>query len=887
MNYMNMKKHLLLCLLTVLPATGAACQPQPGTYAYDLAYFLPQGNQTYNPQIPTPESILGFQIGQQHADWGQVADYMKTLAACSDRVTVRETGRTYQRRPFLEVVFTSAENQRNIGRIREEHLKLSDVSRSGSLSLEEMPVVVNLIYCIHGNEASGVNASLAVAYYLAAAQGGEIDELLKNEVVVMTPGANPDGINRFASWVNSSRSLTDVSDLRSREFTEPWPSSRTNHYWADCNRDWLMAQHPEGVNGLNVYFHWLPNVVADQHEQGATRPYYFSPGHPKRTHPLTTQLNQDLTAEITSYTARALDRIGTTYYSKEGYDDFYYGKGAAYGDIHGSVCLLYEQGSTRGHLRQTPNGEWSFGWTVRNQALASHATLVAAKEMRLRLLAYQKEYYERSAADARKEAVQGYVFDTRGSKSVAFHFLENMARHHIDVYRLAKDYQSFKAEDAYVIPVAQKYSTMVKTLMENCLEYTDSTFYDISTWTFPHAFNLRHLPVKSVAGLLGGKVEENLFPVGKVIGGKSGVGYVFGNTEFYAPKVAYELQRKGVRISAGSRPFLFRSGDVEKKMGYGTFQVLVQNQTLSPDELYNTLVELAKATGVDIYSAITALMPGVDMGSPAFKPLAQPKVAILVGRGMGIPDSGEIWFLLDKRFQMRPVLIENRQLSAKELQAYNVVVMANGLPALDKTSESALKEWVAAGGTLIATGKAYEWVDRAGILSLKTKSAASEAKGAAVETKDMESDSAGTDATATGNAAEANGATAYRPFADKAEAGAGKSIDGVILNCVLDKTHPLAWGLDQDEIAVMKNGTLVFQKDKSPYVSPLHYTSKPLLSGFLSAANQKRLKDTPAVFAKPFRSGMVIVFADDMNFRSYFFGTGKLFMNALFFNQCM
>jgi hypothetical protein len=856
---MNMKKYIFLCLLPVLVATGVVAQPHSGKYAYDLAYFLPQGGQTYHPQIPTPESVLGFQIGQQHADWGQVTEYMKVLAACSDRVTVRETGRTYQHRPFIEVVFTSAENQRNIDRIKEEHLKLSDVNRSGTLALKDMPVVVSLIYCIHGNEPSGVNASLAVAYHLAAAQGSEIDELLANEIIVMTPGANPDGINRFASWVNSTRSLTDVSDLKSREFTESWPSSRTNHYWADCNRDWLMAQHPEGINGLNVYFEWLPNVVADQHEQGATRPYYFSPGHPKRTHPLTTQYNQDLTAEISSYTAKALDRIGTTYYSKEGYDDFYYGKGAAYGDIHGSVCLLYEQGSTRGHLRQTPNGEWSFGWTVRNQALASHATLVAAKEMRLRLLDYQKAYYERSAADARKETVQGYVFDTRGSKSVAFHFLENMSRHHIDVYRLAKDYQTFRKENAYVIPVVQKYSTMVKTLMENCQEYADSTFYDISTWTFPHAFNLRYTPVKSIAGLLGDKVEENLFPVGKVIGGKSGVGYVFENTEYYAPKVAYELQRKGVRVSVGSRPFLFRSGDIEKKMGYGTFQALVQNQTLSPDELYDTLVELASVTGVDIYSATTSLMPDIDMGSPAFKPLAQPKAAILVGRGMGIPDSGEIWFLLDKRFQMRPVLIENRQLSAKDLQAYNIIIMANGAPSLDKTSETALKEWVDAGGTLIVTGKAYEWVNKAGFLTLKTKNATAE-----------------TDST-----------TAYRSFADKSEAGAGKSIDGVILNCHLDKTHPLAWGLDQDEIAVMKIGNIVFQKDKNPYVSPLHYTSEPLLSGYLSADNRNRLKDTPAVFAKPCKSGMVIIFADDMNFRSYYFGTSKLFMNALFFHPCM
>ena len=352
-----MRRFFLMCLLPIFLATGVFAQPQADEYPYDLTYFLPEGSQVYDPQVPTPEKILGFQLGEQHAGWDQVVEYMRTLARCSDRVTIRETGRTYQHRPFIEVVFTSAENQKNIDRLKEEHLKLSDVAKSRSVVIDDMPVIVSLIYSIHGNEASGVNASLAVAYHLAAAQGPEIEELLDQEIVVMTPGANPDGINRFASWVNSSRSFTNVSDIKSREFTEPWPSSRTNHYWIDCNRDLLMAQHPEGINGLNGYFEWLPNVVVDQHEQGALRPYYFSPGHPKRTHPFTPQLNQDLTAEISSYTAKALDRIGTTYYSKEGYDDFYYGKGAAYGDAHGSVCLLYEQGSTRGHLRNTPSGE--------------------------------------------------------------------------------------------------------------------------------------------------------------------------------------------------------------------------------------------------------------------------------------------------------------------------------------------------------------------------------------------------------------------------------------------------------------------------------------------------------------------------------------------------
>lgn len=856
-----MKKFMFSLCVLLASALAVSGQPRPAECTHNLDYFLPEDGSTYDKNVPTPESVLGFKLGQQHVEWNQVVDYMRALAATSRRVSIRVTGYTYQHHPFIEVVFASPENLGRIEQIRSEHLKLTEPSLSGELNTADMPVITNLIYSVHGNEPSGVNSSIAVSYYLAAAQGAAIDSLLQNQIIVMTPGANPDGINRFASWVNSSRSLTDVSDPKSREFMEPWPSSRTNHYWADCNRDWLMAQHPEGINGLDIYFHWMPNVVVDQHEQTAPRPFYFSPGHPKRTHPLTPQLNQDLTAEISSYTARELDKIGTTYYSKEGYDDFYYGKGASYGDIHGSVCLLYEQGTTRGHLRRTPNGEWEFAWTVRNQARASYATLVAAASMRQRLLDYQRDYYKKSAADSRHEAVQGYVFNTRGSKSVAWYFLQNMERHHIDVYHLAKDYSKggaqFLKEDSYVIPVVQKNSTMVKTLMENVLEFSDSTFYDISTWTSPHAFNLKYVPLKSVAGLIGDKVSGNVFPEGKVIGGLSNIGYVFENREFYSQKIVYELQRKGIRVSVSNRPFTLKCGGEERKMGYGTCQVLVQNQQIAAGQLYDTLADLARQTGVDVYSVSTSLMKDMDMASPAWKVLKQPKVAILVNRGMGVPDTGEIWYLLDYRFQMQPVLIESNTLKPNDLQSYNVIIAANGVPDISRECADALKDWVAAGGTVIATGKAWKWISKEQLLTIKAKN----------------------------DSAVNNSVSNYKPYSDKSSSSAGNSIKGVILNCHLDKTHPIGWGFEQDEIPVMKNNNIILSPGKDTYASPSYYAAEPLLSGCISTKNLRLLGKTPAVIAESVGKGHVVVFIDDMNFRSYYFGTAKLFLNAVFFSN--
>lgn len=852
-----MKRILILCLLPLL-AAGLCAQPKPKAFEYDLLYFMPKGDYTYNPSVPTPEQVIGFQLGQQHVDWGNVVSYMNELARTSPRVSVKEMGRTYQHRPFLEVIFTSEKNQKQIETIKAEHLKLTDADIAGSLSTENKPVVVNLIYSIHGNEPSGVNSSLAVAYWLAAASGGGMEKLLDDVVVVMTPGANPDGINRFASWVNSSRSLTDVGDLNSREMVEPWPSSRTNHYWADCNRDWLMVQHPEGRNGVETFFDWMPNVVTDLHEQGSARQYYFSPGHPKRTHPLTTQTNQDFTSKISGEVAAQLDKIGTGYYSKEGYDDYYYGKGAAYGDIHGAICLLYEQGTSRAHLRNTVNGPRSFAWTVRNQALGSYGTIFAAENLRRELLDYQRDYYRKAKSDAARESVKGYVFNTRGSNAVKYHFLDNMARHRIDVYRLGKDYGKYRKDDSFIIPVEQKNSMMIKAVMENMTEFPDSVFYDISTWTFPHAFNLDCTPVASTAGLVGDKVTETDFTPGKVIGGKSDYGYVFETKEFYAPKVIYELQKRGLYINASGRPFRFHSESGEKEFGYGTIQVMSQNQPVSSDSIYTLLEALAAETGVDVYAATTGLMEDVDLFSPAYMPIRQPKVAVLVGRSMSVPESGEVWHLLDYRFQMQPVMIENLDLTAKKLSPYNVIVLANGIPSLSKSSSEVLKNWVAAGGTLIATGKAWKWVKDNGLMDI------------AVRTTAIKDDP-----------------KEYGTYEAKRSANAGNDIDGVFLNCVLDKTHPLGWGLDQNEIPVFKKNSIIFEKDEDPYVSPLHYTSRPVLSGCVSQKNVDLLKNTPAIIAKPYRSGNVIVFANDMNFRSFTFGTSKIFLNAVFFSNCI
>jgi len=208
-----------------------------------LDYFLPE-NTTYNPAIPTPAEVIGHEIGEFHITYDKLIRYMEKLAETSDRVSVEYTVFTHEKQALMLVSFTSGENQDNIEKLRQDHLNSIDPFSNQSRVREE-PLVVWLGYTIHGNEASGINAAPLVAYYLAAAEDSDVKEMLDKTVILMDPCLNPDGANRFATWVNSHKSMNNVSDPNSIEFSEAWPGSRSNHYWFDLNRDWLLLQHPQ------------------------------------------------------------------------------------------------------------------------------------------------------------------------------------------------------------------------------------------------------------------------------------------------------------------------------------------------------------------------------------------------------------------------------------------------------------------------------------------------------------------------------------------------------------------------------------------------------------------------------------------------------------------
>ncbi len=834
----------------------AFCLASIVAYSQELSYYLPD-SVTYNPAIPTPESVIGHKVGQWHVTHDKLVYYMRELAKVSDRIKIEQTGKTYEDRPQLLLTITSPKNHANLEQIRQQHLDLCNPAKSANLNVENMPVVIWQGYSIHGNEPSGSNAALLYAYYLAAAQGKQIEEALENTIILLDPSFNPDGLNRFAHWANMHKSKHLVTDPQSREFSEAWPGGRFNHYWFDLNRDWLPAQHLESQNRLRKFHEWKPNVLTDHHEMGSNSTFFFQPGVPSRTNPLTPAKNQELTGKIGKFHATFLDRIGSLYYTKEGFDDFYYGKGSTYPDIQGAVGILFEQGSSRGHAQETIHGVLTFPFTIRNQFTTSLSTLEAAKNLRKELLNYQRESFQTAIQQANASPIKGYVFGDKNDKAKTYHFLEMLERHQIEIYELKgkiiTDNQEFESGSAFIIPTNQPQYRLITTIFQKELKFKDSLFYDVSAWTMPLAFNLPYAELKSLNNaILGNKLSHAIFPMGEVVGGRSEYAYLFEWDEYYAPKLLYEVLNSELIAKVATDPFEIATANGNMKFDYGTIMIPAQNQPKNENEIYQLIEKHAKINGIKVYAVKTGLVSdGIDLGSNNFSILEKPKVAMLVGTGVAPSDAGEIWHLADQRFGLPVTMIDVNNFNSANIDKYNTLIMVSG--SYGSVSKDKIKTWVQNGGTLVLFETAIEW----GANSLVN-----------INLKKGKTDS-----------------LKVARYADLENNLGAQEMGGSIFQAKVDLTHPLLYGYQTSTLSFFKANSVYMQRNANPYSTPAQYTSNPLQSGYISKANAEMIKNAAAINVNALGRGRVISIDNDLNFRAFWYGGTKLFMNTLFFGK--
>ena len=807
----------------------------------NLDYYFSELNFIADENIPTPHEILGFNVGEWHVSHDKLLSYMFELEKVSDRVKLEKTGKTFEGRDLVVLIITSEKNHNNIDNIIKQRSKVYENEKD----LKNKKIVVYQGFSIHGNESSGSNASLLYAYYLASAKGDFINSILENSVIIIDPSMNPDGLQRFSGWVNSHRNMNLTSDSNDREYNEVWPGGRTNHYWFDLNRDWLPAQLPESQSRLKTFYKWMPNILTDHHEMGTNTTYFFQPGVPSRTHPLTPEMNQILTNKISKYFAEDLDNIGSLYFSGERFDDFYYGKGSTFPDINGSIGILFEQASSRGHFQESENGILTFPFTIKNQLTTSISTIKAALDLKDELIKYQNNFYD--ASQKKNNHNDEYlIFGNEKDKYRTKKLAEILLRHQIDIYESEEDILDkdniYKSGYSYLVPKNQRQINLINAMFESRTKFNDSIFYDVSAWTLPHAFNLDYnlnfIYKKELKKIdeIDFSVDFNLEP--------SNYAYLIEWHEYLTPKALNMLLEKNIRVKVATQQFNVKG----VKYDYGTLMIPVSGN--DAEYLHKNMIKISDECKLIVNTVNTGLTSGPDLGSNSFKTINKKNIAILIGDGISAYDAGEIWHLLDTRYDIAISKIQLSTTLKSNLSKYTTLI----IPSSEIISNEIIKkitDWTKNGGTLITYKNSIDWLQSANIIDFNIIEQEISANDISYEDADN--------------------------FYD------AQKIGGAIFQTQLDLTHPINFGYTDEYMPIFRNSTIFLKPDNIKYRTPIKYTENPLLSGYISQNNLNTLKNTTPIKITGFGDGKIIYLTDNTNFRAFWYGTNKVLMNAIFF----
>lgn len=852
------------------------------------SYYFPKAS-SLDPKIPTPEQFLGYPVGAYFTRVDQVNAYFRELARLSNRVHVESLGRTYEQREQIVVTFTDPGNYSRLEQIRQEHL--SQIDPSKPVLSKNAPVIIHLAYGVHGNETSSTEASLLAGYYLAASSDAETLQWLNESVIFIDPVQNPDGRDRAASWHNAYHSNPAVGDPLDKEHVEGWPNGRTNHYFTDLNRDWLNLVHVESRNRMEFFHKWYPNVQIDFHEQGTNATYYFEPTPKRHESPVVPQFLYDFQVTLAKYHAKALDDIGSFYFTKENYDNLSPIYGSTYPKFFGSVAATFEQASSRGIQQESTNGLVTFPFTIKNHLTTSFSTIRGAVAEKAGLFKVQKDFFKYALQQGQKNAAKSYVFGDGKDVTLTQKFLGLLLQHRIKVYELGDNYtqegKSFEKGKAFVVPSAQPNFLLIHSLFEeNILK--DSIYYDNTGWSMIHAYGLNYAKVgKSLSQ--GTEVKALTKATGAVEGGKSAYAYLVSYSDFNASKALYQLQLKNVLVKTAFKSFAVETPQGKRSFSPGSLVIPVAGQPIAADSLYKAVQEVAAKGNISVLSVNGGYSAeGIDLGSSNIKAVRKPEVAMAFGQGVTPSEAGQVWFLLSQQLEMPVTKLDLSSFARASLKRYNVLVLpAGNYTAFDKSVVDKIKAWVNDGGTLITFQTATAWAIHQGFSNEKLVEADFASRG---ERADVPPSTAGA---AKGGGADASAAEAKKPvvarldYARQTDVEGSRRINGAIFEADLDITHPMGFGINNRKLFINKNGPTILVPSANKYATVAQYTSKPFINGYSNKTNIARVANSAAIIAAPSGNGELVLFADDPTYRSYWLGTSRLFLNAIFFGNLL
>ena len=833
-------------VITILVATLAWVQGVHGQ-TEKLDYYFGD-DIVFDETIPSPEEFLGYPIGSRVTEHSRINAYYEKLAELSDRAHLLEIGRTHENRKLLVLVVSSPENIQNLDRYKEAR----EVVRQGRKP--DGPLIVFLGYAVHGNEISASEAALLSAYYFTAARTNQVQQQLEEGIYFIDPVRNPDGQERFASWINSNTSVNSYNTSRyDREHTEGWPRGRGNHYWFDLNRDWVNLVHPESQARVALYQDWLPHVQADHHEMGTNSTFFFEPTDPDGNESrFVPQATYELNRRLADYFARALDNIGSFYYTKESFDNKNPNFGSTYPDYNGGVGILFEQGSSRGLQQESDNGLVTLPFTIRNQFVTTIATVDAAHGNREVLFDLQEEFF--TPEQGTRGNGRSYIVGDSHDPTRLHKFIGLLLDHRLEVYENPNDIVvgdiTYESGKSYLIPAGQANSALVGIIFDDKADWTDEVADKLG---YGAGFSVAYstgLSYDESNAVLGNRVA--VAPVANPGSlARSEYAYLVDFRDSGSLPLLFHLLDKGVRVQSAFKPFTINGASGEKEFSNGSLLIPIQNQAFSSAELHALLQEASEREGVAITPVATGFNTrGVDLGSSSFRRVEQPKVLVVTGGDVTSTEAGEVWHLFDQQLRYPLTRVDADVFSRVPLQEFNRIVFVSGnYSFLDDGDIDILKGWIRNGGTLIAVNGASRWAINNKVTSAKL-----------VERSDS---------VAEGPTASRSGRSANR-------------LPTSVFETRIDLEHPLAFGLTREKLPVVRENTFFLASSPDAVAS---YPDEPLLNGYISSEHLEGLKGSASILATPSGRGNVILFAENPLFRGTWDGTRRTFVNAVLFGN--
>ena len=556
-----------IALAALLQLPGPQAPASPGE-------FVP--GTTYDPAIPTIQSVVGHEVWEVVTPPDQVVRYFEVLAeAAPDRTHLVHYATSWEGRPLVIMVIGSPERIASLdeveGRAGAPGPPRRAVGRRGRRAHRRAAGGNRAHAQHHGNEISPAGAAMMEAYHLLAAENDpDVDLIFAESLVLIDPIENPDGRNRFVQENTMAAAVRPNVEAYSAEHDERWPGGRVNHYLFDLNRDLFIQSQVETQGKVRIFLEYWPHIVADLHEMGGNAPISFRPRHPGE--PLVRRAPDRADGRVRSRQRRGVRRAGLAYFNREVYDLFYPGYVDMWPMNHGALGMTYEQASARALVLEQSDGDvLTYGDGVLHQFTAAIATAHTSAVNRESIL---RDYlaFRREGIELGSQGVAEYVLHSAHDPGMAERLARMLVRNGIEVREASGPVsvagRRLPAEGTFIVPMDQPTHRFARNLLDAHVPMAEDflqeqidrrsrrepdQIYDLTAWSQSLLWDVEAITVDQPTGAAGAAVTATREPEALALP-EATVGYLlpWGTN---AAGAVVEALSEGVRVRAAGGRF--------------------------------------------------------------------------------------------------------------------------------------------------------------------------------------------------------------------------------------------------------------------------------------------------------------------------------------------